>query len=341
MELGVKLPNSGPLATPHGLAELAAAAEELGFASVWVQDHVTRSPSDAEYHFSMGAYEAWDRPVVPDVYEALLTLQFVAGHTSHIRIGSSAIVLPLRNPIWLAKQAATLDRLSGGRLILGVAVGGAYVRQELRALGADGVASQRGKLTNEFIPLLRRIWSEASVDFDGDYITVASAEVYPKPVGAIPIWVGGRSHYAHERAATLGDGWIAIMETPESISEAVDYISSAASSVGRNMDDIAICSEHWVCIDKDSESANERSIATREAFSSYLARSNAAQDDVVDDLAGREEEYNLIGTPDQVLKKLASYEAAGVDHLILRFVARTVDEAIEGMQLIADAQGAS
>jgi probable F420-dependent oxidoreductase len=316
---------------------MTVASERLGYDAVWVQDHVTRSAADAEHHFAVGAWEAWPRPIVPNFYEALTSLGYLAAVTERVRLGTSAIVLPLRNPVWLAKVAACLDQFSGGRLVLGVVVGGAYVRQELAAIGESRRAANRGLLTDEWIEVIRGVWREGRYTHTGRFIDVVGAEVYPKPCQPhLPVWVGGTSPHARDRVARLGDGWLAIWLSPDEVRAGRADIRERAARHGRDPESITISTEHWMAIDRDHQRAVARSRATRTRFSSYISTLPSAGDDNVTTLAGREDEYSLVGDPDRIVARLRAYQDAGADHVIIRVIATTIPEAVESLHMFRD-----
>ncbi|ASW53095.1 LLM class flavin-dependent oxidoreductase [Plantactinospora sp. KBS50] len=174
MRLGVNVPNFGPGTDPDVLHRWALAVEGLGFDLLMVSDHLVVTPDVAEQ------YPA-------PFYEPFTTLAWLAGATSRIRLGTTVLVAPYRHPLLVARMAANLDRLSGGRLVLGVGVG--WARQEFAALGVP--FERRGALTDELIRTLRLAWSDPA-----DYQS-----------GSVPIWVGGNSDAGIRRAVRLGDGW--------------------------------------------------------------------------------------------------------------------------------------
>ena len=334
MRIGVKLPTSGPLASPESIRAVAVACDELGYDSVWVQDHVSRSPKHAEHHFAVGAWEAWQPPIIPDVYEAMSSLAYLAGLTTRIRLGTSALVLPLHNPVWLAKVAACLDRFSTGRLVLGVAVGGAYVRQELAAIGTPVPASRRGRVMDEWIDVIRGLWLESKYSHQGEFIKIVEAEVFPKPLQQLPpIWIGGTSKRALQRVARRGDGWLAIWLSPAELRDGKAVILDFAANYGRDLERITICSEHWLAIDTNTARALQRSEATRKQFSAYLSALPSASDDNVASLEGREDEYSLVGDAQTILSKLSLYRDAGADLVIIRVIGRSVSEVIDSLQM--------
>lgn len=192
MEFGVCLPNFpfGVQPSRDNIVAVAQAAERLGYASLWVSDHVLVSR---------------DKPRYGNLYEALTTLAYVAGLTHRIRLGTSVLVLPQRNAILAAKQIATLDNLSGGRLIVGLGVG--WMEDEFGRLGAD--FRRRGRHLNEAMRLMQILWQADEPEFDGEFYRFNQVLFGPQPAqpAGPPLWVGGASQAALQRVARLGHGW--------------------------------------------------------------------------------------------------------------------------------------
>jgi len=162
---------------------------------------------------------------IPD---PIVWLAFVAAATERLRLGTGILILPQRNPLILAKEVATLDRLSGGRMELGVGVG--WLREEFEALGVPW--ERRGVRTDEWIEVLRAVWAEDHVDFDGTFTSFSGASVNPKPVGSsVPVTIGGHSRAAAERAGRLGDGFF---PAKGDIAELVDVMRQTATDAGRD-----------------------------------------------------------------------------------------------------------
>ena len=202
IQFGVRVPNSGPLATIDNILKTAKEAERMGFDSIWVHDHVVWSSEMHRHHISSGAAEALEEAQDANFYESLTTLAFLAAHTDAIRLGIACLVMPCRNPIYAAKQTATLDRLCNGRLIVGVGLGSKASREskEFEVFGVPLKA--RARMTDEHIQAMTNIWAQPLASFHGKYIDFTDAEVFPKPVQKPhpPIWVGGWSDKAAERA---------------------------------------------------------------------------------------------------------------------------------------------
>lgn len=198
MRFGIHLPQYGRAAGPDGITRAAAQAEDLGFADVWVSDHLA-IPASAPYPPAF-------------LYEPLITLTWAAAATSRIGLGTSVLVLPYRHPVHLAKELASLDRLSGGRLVVGAAAG--WLEGEFDALGVP--FAERGARTDEALDVLRACWEgDQPIDFAGRFTTLDQMRVVPAPESHVPVWIGGSSAPALRRAVTKGDGWQGSFLTPE------------------------------------------------------------------------------------------------------------------------------
>lgn len=189
MRFGIHLPQYGRAASADAVARAARQAEELGFADVWVSDHLA-VPADAPYPPAF-------------LHEPLVTLTWAAASTATVGLGTSVLVLPYRRPVHLAKELASLDRFAGGRLVVGAAAG--WLEGEFEALGVPFAG--RGARTDDAIDALRACWGEQPVHHDGPLFRIRDVKVVPTPERAVPIWVGGTSEPALRRAVERGDGW--------------------------------------------------------------------------------------------------------------------------------------
>jgi probable F420-dependent oxidoreductase len=192
VRVGVHLPQYGPAAGPESIGRAAVHGEELGFADVWVSDHVVH-PAEQEYP-------------TPYLYDPLVTLTWAAARTTAVGLGTSVLIVPMHNPLELANALASLDALSGGRLVVGAGVG--WSEAEYRALGYG--LHDRGRRMDESLDLLRVAWRDDPVSFQGDFFSVENVRVLPKPAHPIPIWVGGTGEAAYQRAVQRGDGFHAV-----------------------------------------------------------------------------------------------------------------------------------
>ena len=199
MQLGIHLPHIGRKAGPDSIRRAAIQAEELGFDDVWVSEHII-VPKDGGY------------PPSANFWDPLLTLTWAAAVTRRVRLGTSVLVLPMRHPLPLAKELATLQNLSEGRLILGAGVG--WLEAEFDALGVP--FKQRGRRMDEGIAMMRAVWSQDPVSFESQWIAakIDNMRAQPQPIAPIPIWIGGSSDAAVKRALRL-DGWHGSRVSPE------------------------------------------------------------------------------------------------------------------------------
>ena len=227
MKIGFGAPVSGAWATPENLARFAARAEQAGYASLWsFQRLLVPEGSGMD-------------PVYQSVLDPMAALAYAAAGTSRIRLGVAVVNLPFVSPAYLAKQAATVDILSGGRLDLGLGIG--WMPEEFAATGAS--MARRGARAAEYVAVLRRLWADDPVEFSGELYEIPRASVAPKPVqpGGPPILLGGLARPALERAGRIADGWVTSSRTDLSrIAEGVGVIRAAAAAAGRDPDAMRI-----------------------------------------------------------------------------------------------------
>lgn len=197
MRFGVCAPNISPPGDEYPIIQIADAAERLGYHSVWVSDHIVLPTAERRFGHAV---------------ESFVALSFMAARTARIKLGTSVLVLPQRAPLLVAKQAASLHHLSGGRLVLGVGAG--WLEEEFDALGYD--FATRGRRTDEYLEVLRAAWSQGVAAFDGVEIKFSDiiSAPRPDPANPIPVLVGGNSPAALRRAARYADGWQAEGVTP-------------------------------------------------------------------------------------------------------------------------------
>jgi len=215
MQVGLRLPSNGPNADAKQIIKIGQLAESLGFDSLWCNDHIIM-PSDSEFAATYGR-----------LFEAFVTLGALSTVTQRVRLATGILVLPLRDPVLVAKQAAAIDAFSDGRLLLGVGVG--WEPGEYRFLNAD--FTQRGKRCDEWIGIIRRVWRGTGITVSSDMYQIQDGVSEPTPVqpGGPPVLVGGASEATFRRAAQLGDGWIpASYMSMETIVEGMQKIKAQA-----------------------------------------------------------------------------------------------------------------
>ena len=204
MKFGLRYCNTGRFVDPGLAVELAQAADEAGFESIWTVEHtVVPGGYESAYPYSPDGKMAGGRDDF-DLPDPLIWMAFVASRTRRIRFGTGILIVPQHNPVVAAKQIATLDHLTGGRLLLGIGVG--WLKEEFDAIGAP--FDDRGRRTDEYIEAMRELWGAERPTYHGEYVHFDAAYCRPQPVrGSVPIIVGGHSKAAARRAGRLGDGF--------------------------------------------------------------------------------------------------------------------------------------
>ncbi len=301
VRLGIQLPQFGPHADPEAIAEVAVAAEELGFDSVWVSDHVVL-PVEGSARYPHSSKGLPNENLTP-IFEAITTLAFVAGRTRRIRLGTSVLVAPVREPILCAKALASLDALSAGRLTVGLGAG--WMESEFEVLGSPHFA-RRGAVLEEIVNLWTALWSGAG-SFTGSAFDVPEVVFAPLPAQTPrpPIWIGGNSDAAIRRAARVGDGWHGARMPPAEFGAAVGRLSDAVAEHGREP---AAVEPSLTCLlrfgDEDLDPARLR---------------------------------DLVGSPALVGEQLNAYAAAGAQTIVLGLDPRTsITDRLETIKLMAD-----
>lgn len=289
MRFGVTLPTYPAGATVGGFVKVAQAAERLGFASVWSTDHVIMPPAQA------GPYES--------IFEALLTLAYLAPLTSRVKLGISVIVVPQRNGVVLAKELATLDQLSHGRIIAGVGAG--WNEAEFRMLDAGDRFHVRGAFLDETLQVWRHLWTTPETPFQGRFYDLPPAAFGPGPVqaGGPPIWVGGPSVGARRRAGRYGDAWHPVAISAEDLAEQALLVRESAAAAGRPMPEIA----------------PRLPIQFGEASAALSANPMRT----------------IAGTPSEVTASLAAYADAGASEIVCMFNSPDGDVVVERMEQFA------
>jgi probable F420-dependent oxidoreductase len=291
MKIGCHLPMFGPIGTRHGLLTFARRMEALGYDSLWASDHVVIPHRiTTPYPYSpTGKF-----PLAPEVpfLEPLTTLAMVAGVTERVRLGTSILVLPHRNPVLAAKMAATIDHLSGGRLVLGVGVG--WMREEIELLGGD--YDRRGAWSDEALAVMRACWRDARAAHQGEFFSFDEIGVFPKPTrGDIPILIGGHTPRALRRVVELGDGWHAAFIAPAALEADIARLRAECARRQRPFDQITISVRAGLSL-RDAPLGPDRK--------------------------------PLQGSRDQVIADLAAFRDLGVESMLLETRYRDLDDMI-------------
>ena len=286
---------------PKEQFDLVRRVEALGFDSVWCGDHIS---------FNL------------PLYESLTLLASYVPITERIKLGSAVYLLALRPPAVAAKVTATLDALSGGRLIFGVGVGGENPR-EFAAVGVPH--RERGARVTEAIEVVRALWRDTPASFKGRFTEFEGVSIDPKPVqpGGPPIWIGGRSDAALARAGRQGDGWVSYVVTAERYAQSLDKIRAAAQAAGRSLDGFVPAHLTFITLGRDYETARDK----------WVKRLSLRYAQDFGPLAGR---YGVIGTPDQCVEQLERFRAAGCQYFVLSTTCETSEDRDQLEQIAAE-----
>jgi len=322
LKFGVRLPNSGPLAARKNLVTVAEEAENLGYHSVWVHDHILWGTEQHKTHLSAGSAEALSEAQRPNFYESIATLSYVAGMTKKIGLGVAVLILPLRNPIILAKQLSILDVLSEGRLLVGFAPGAPNItKPEFEAVGVS--YEERGKITDEYLACIKKIWAENLPSFSGSFTKFEEIQMFPKPFqNPIPTLIGGGergiSPRALKRVIEFGDGWIPAYLTPEEAEQGIRKIRLGFDGVGRDKSKLVVAHEMFTLIDDDP--SNARSLAAKSLASNFISAEEGIN-------------RSLVGSPEEIERKLERYAEAGIQITELKFIYQDIPSLVKMMKL--------
>jgi len=290
------------MAGPEQLRAIAQRAEDLGYDHVWVSDHIILPKKvDSFYPYAADGVATF-RPDEP-YFEPLAALNFIAGCTSRIRLGTHVLIIPYRNPVLTAKILSSLDVLSDGRVILGAGVG--WMEEEFQAMGLD-TYKERGAVTDEYLQLYKELWTNENPSFDGKYYQISGSGFEPKPAQKPhpPIWIGGHTGPAIRRAAKYGDGWMPIglrppaILDPEELGGKIAQLRRLTVEAGR------------------SENAVDLTFSTSVVFNDS-------------DVGSRE---MMQGLPEQIAADIRQYQDLGVSNFIIGLQGNTVPELQENME---------
>lgn len=292
LAIGVRVPRALFSRGRAALARFVGEAEAAGIDRLWVGDHVTFKGGQG--------------------YDGLIQAAMIAALSEHITVETAVYLLPLRHPVLVARQVATVAELAPGRLVLGIGVGGDDPR-EVANCGVD--PRLRGRRTDESMTILRALLAGDTVDHDGESFTLRGASILPAPMPPVPMIVGGRSTAGQRRAGRLGDGWLGVFVTPEAFAEGVDTASMAASSAGRATDlEWGILS--WCGFGASRDAARPALVAAMEAL--YQQPFD------------RFERYSPYGTPEDVASFLGDYVKRGATSILLGAIAEDPADIIAG-----------
>lgn len=308
-----------PYVRPQEFTTVARRAEALGYHSLWANDHLTAP------HVIQSTQAA-----PPNFYEPLITFASLVNVTSRLRFVLSVLVVPQREIVLLAKQVATLDVLSGGRVMLGVGIGS--YREEFEAVHPALRGANRGAMLEEGIQALQRLFATGRASFEGKYVRFGDVELTPKPVQCpFPIYISAHESAGLKRTGRLGDGLIVAALAHDGIPRVRQEIERAARESGRDPAQMTLHFQIWLSFGNDQREAEDK-LKRSQHFCRLVMldpqHSEAAT--LAHYRAG-----NLFGSPEDVIEQLRVFERAGVSHMGIVFLGTTMEELLADMELFA------
>ena len=306
MQYGFSAPMRGQLANFDDISHLVLTGEKIGFSTITVSDHIV-VPTEIASIYPYNESGEFEGRTSGECLEQLTTVAAIAAITSRLRILTSVMVLPHRNPVLTAKILATIDVLSGGRLTIGCGTG--WMKEEFEAIGAP-VFEERGQVSNEYIGIFKELWTSENPSFSGKYSDFNGITFLPKPLQNPhpPIWIGGESAPALRRAASIGDCWYPIgsnprfpLHSPDLLKKRLERLHGISEEIGRNPSDIQLAfSANWMNTDGEIQDKD----GTRKSFT---------------------------GNNEQIAGDIISLRNLGIHYISLNFPGETANQIIENM----------
>ena len=310
MRFGVAIGNLGAFGDPAGVdacIEVAQAADQLGFDSVWTNDHIV-VPSNIESRYPYNESGIFPASPAVQCYEPLVMMSALAAATEHVQIGCSVLVIPYRHPAVVAKMLAAADRIAAGRIVLGAGVG--WMREEFDALNLPPEHFEhRGSVTNEYLRAMKEIWTNSGPSsFHGEYVEFENVGAYPKPAqqGGIPIVIGGNGINAWRRASRWGDGYHAAFQPLDSLAYEIEGLRETCRRDRRDPDELEISMLSGIRLTDQPWPEDERPL--------------------------------LCGNPDEIAADLLALGKVGLEHLVATPTVRAdtqLQRVLSGIELMA------
>lgn len=341
-KFGVRIPVAGVLSSPGAIKSAAIEADRLQFDTLWVHDYLIWNRLLDSVHISCGSREAFEAagPDYPPMfYESLTSLAFCAAVTENIRLGVAVLILPYREPLFTAKQIATIDDLSGGRLDLGVGQGAAASTHnvDFEVLGVSRATKVRR--TREHLDAMIKVWEQDSPSFEGRFYNFADATIYPKPKQKPhpPLWIGGSADKSMEMVADYADAWLSCWVTPDQFPPAIADLNARLAARNRAPESMTVGSEIQILLAATEEEAKRQAAKTMGAFEDgYAGTTGGFAGDKDASTLGEIWASSLIGTPEQVRDQIEEYVAAGCTYFELKFIYHDLEHLFSQWRTFAD-----
>tara|TARA_B100000700_G_C15060556_1_gene865469 strand:- start:6590 stop:7555 length:966 start_codon:yes stop_codon:yes gene_type:complete len=313
MEFGFAIPNGGNMANKDDILEISTAGENAGFDILAIPDHVVMPRTVApNYPYSESGDATFATIGEGNFLEPFALMSFVAAKTTSIKLMTSVIVVPYREPMLTAKLASSIDELSGGRVVLGCGVG--WMPEEFSAVGSPPF-NERGKVTDEYIDIFRELWTKENPSFDGVYRSFSDLMFAPKPIQKphLPIWIGGESRPAMRRVVRRGDGWFPSdanpknpLNTPARFRDTRDKLYSMAEEEGRDPETIHLA---------------------------FWAISSAGQGPAIKLDSGERKAFT--GSVEEIIEDIEAFKSSGIKSLIFNFLQADCSATLEKIDMFA------
>jgi len=353
VKFGFRVPATGPSSSVERMSDSARLAEELGYYSGWIQDHISNTfERHKQYPVGMGSYNDPTNTLEPMQFETISTFSWLAGIAQKLHFATGIMPILLRDPIILGKQIATLDAISGSRFILGVGVSNVTDKPEYKAVGRPLLSyAQRYEMLGEYIAAMREIWTKPYASFHGKYVNFDDLCVYPKPPHPhVPVLVGcytlagGIQRPAVKFAIDHADGWNGgLLNTPEGVKSLIEDFKVTAKQAGKDLSKFEWCLSMRVSIGTTEAEAREASAwitdiqTSMSQYAGYMHKEKETWRTAKGgDAAPKSNvETAAVGTPSDILKAAEAYVDAGVTHISVWFMYPRYDIFVRQMKLFS------
>lgn len=335
----MRIPFSSPAATVSNVIEAASVAESEGFQAIVTGDHVNCSfDRHMNHRMGRGLISEVGCTDEPNFFESLTTLSYLAGKFPTMEFAVGVMLLPIREPVLLAKQIANLDAFSKGRINIGIGIGNATDKEEFRVMRVNYKFDERWEMAREYVEALKELWTKPTASYHGRYVNFDGAVIYPKPAHKphTPLWVGGHSETAFRLGAEHCNGWMAALVDPEEFAEQSKQFLSYAKEAGRGSENFDLATQARVSIAEFREEA-ERNLAYVTSGHKAIDHFGHARKDFADnETAVREmNRKGAVGSPSDVLRRLEEFVDRGVNFFDVYFMYPNIGHMVKQLKLFA------
>jgi len=353
VKFGARIPTSGPVSSTQRVVESAQLAEELGYESAWIMDHINNSfERHKQYPVGMGSHTDSNNTNNPNQFETISAFSFLAGKTERLKFGVGVMPVLLRDAVVLGKEIATMDQLSNSRFIWGVGVSNISDKPEFVSLGKPFLKyADRYDMLGEYTAAIKAIWSKEAASFHGKYVNFDDVTVYPQPINKhVPIWVGaytlagGIERPAVKYAIDHGDGWIyGFLIKPDNLRSMIQDFGETAKKAGKDMSHFDWCMQLRLAMGPTTDEANRqcewiaRDQPSMAKYAGYMWNKKEGWRDAegATEAPKSSVETASVGTPSTVVKTVEQFVEAGATHFDLWYMYPNYEGLVMQMKLFA------